>query len=71
MNNNEIEEYLVRLDNEVIQIKEDIYRISWHMRGGVKAEDLFHKYSNDDIEILNAIIAEHVKLTKETQMPLL
>lgn len=48
-----------------------LFRISWHMRGGVNVTDLFHNYSNDDIEIMSNIINEHVKLTKETQMPLL
>ena len=71
MNNSEIEEYLVRLDNEVLQFKQELFRISWHMRGGVNVNDLFHRYSNDDIELLQNIIKEHVELTKETKMPLL
>lgn len=41
------------------------------MRGGVNVNDLFHKYSYDDIELLDNIIKEHVDLTKETQLPLL
>ncbi len=71
MNNLEIEDYLIRLDNEILQFKDQLFRISWHMRGGVNINDLFHRYSNEDIEIMNGIIVEHVNLTKETQMPLL
>jgi len=71
MSNSEIEEYLVRLDAEVLQFKEQLFNISWHMRGGVNVNDLFHTYSNDDLIILNDIIKEHVKLTKETQMVLI
>ena len=71
MTDNEIEEYLVRLDNEVLEFKDHLFRISWHMRGGVSINDLFHIYSYEDIDMLNNIIKEHVELTKETQLPLL
>lgn len=71
MSNTEIEEYLVRLDEEVLQFKDQLFRISWHMRGGVSINDLLHVYSVDDVDILNNIIKEHIDLTRETQMPLL
>ena len=71
MSDSEIEEYLVRLDDEVLYFKDQLFRISWHMRGGININDLFHTYSYEDIEILNNIIKEHVELTKETQLPLL
>lgn len=71
MSDNDIEEYLVRLDNEVLHFKDQLFRISWHMRGGVNINDLLHTYSYEDIEILNNIIKEHIDLTKETQLPLL
>ena len=71
MSDDEIEEYLIRLDNEVLEFKDHLFRISWHMRGGVSINDLFHIYSYEDIDMLNNIIKEHVELTKETQLPLL
>ncbi len=71
MSNSEIEEYLVRLDEEVLQFKEQLFRISWYMRGGVNIIDLFHTYSQDDLDILNRIIKENIELTKESRMPLL
>jgi hypothetical protein len=71
MTNSEIEEYLVRLDEEVLQFKEQLFRISWYMRGGVNITDLFHTYSQDDLDILNRIIKENIELTKESRMPLL
>lgn len=71
MSNSDIEEYLVRLDNEVLQYKDQLFRISWHMRGGINVNDLFHTYSVEDIELINNIIKEHINLTKETQLPLL
>jgi hypothetical protein len=33
--------------------------------------ELLHIYSEDDLEILDNIIKQHINLTKEIQMPLL
>ena len=55
MTDSEIEEYLVRLDNEVLSFKEHLFNISWHMRGGVTMHELLHVYSDDDISIMNNI----------------
>lgn len=71
MTDSEIEEYLVGLDDEISKFKEDLFRISWYMRGGVNINDLLHTYSNDDILLLHKIIKENIELTQETKMPLL
>lgn len=71
MTNSEIEEYLVGLDHEVLRFKEDLFRISWHMRGGVNVNDLLHTYSQEDIDIMNVIINEHIELTKDTRMAII
>lgn len=68
---NKIEEYLIRLDKEVIQFKEELTRISWYMRGGVTMQELLHVYSHDDREAMLTVIKENVELTKNTQMPLM
>lgn len=41
------------------------------MRGGVSSEDLFHIYSQEDRQIINKIIEDNIKTTKESGMPLL
>jgi hypothetical protein len=71
MSDSEIEEYLVRLDNEVLNFKDRLFNISWHMRGGVTMHELLHVYSEDDLGIMDNIIKQHIDLTKETKMPLL
>jgi hypothetical protein len=71
MNNSEIEQYLVGLDHEILHFKEELFRISWHMRGGVNINDLLHTYSQEDIDIMNSIINDHIELTKETQIALI
>jgi hypothetical protein len=41
------------------------------MRGGVTANDLFDRYSVEDIELMYEIIKENIESTKAAQMPLL
>ena len=40
------------------------------MRGGVNVNDLFDRYSVEDIELLHEIIQENLETTRQTQMPL-
>lgn len=70
MNDTEIEEYLVRLEKEILQFKANLFRIAWYMRGGVNVNDLFHTYSHEDVQILSDIIQENVENTKTSGMPL-
>ena len=41
------------------------------MRGGVNINDLFDRYSTEDIEIITSIINDNIEATKKSQMPLL
>jgi hypothetical protein len=69
--NSEIESYVKSFENIQKQIKDEIFRLSWHMRGGVSSQDLFHIYSYEDRQIINEIIKDNIETTKKTQMPLL
>jgi hypothetical protein len=71
MSNSDIEGYIKKLENESKNIKDEIFRISWFMRGGVTSYELFHVYSYEDRSIMNQIIKENVENTKNTKMPLL
>lgn len=67
----QLAEYLIRLDNQALKLKEDMFRISWYMRGGVSINDLHDRYTFEDREILNKIINDNIEVTKNTQLPLL
>jgi len=41
------------------------------MRGGVNVNDLFDRYSVEDIELMTEVINENVEATKQSRMPLL
>ncbi len=49
MPNSDLEAYLKDLEAQTKNIKDEIFRISWYMRGGVSSEDLFHTYTYDEI----------------------
>ena len=70
MSNEEIEEYLARLDDEVLLFKQRLFKLSWYMRGGVSSYDLFHVYSFEDRNLMSTIAKEHIEMTKKTGMNL-
>jgi hypothetical protein len=69
--NSDLPKYLEGLEEETKAIKDEIFRISWYMRGGVNSQDLFHLYSYEDRKIISGIIKENIEATKNSRMPLL
>lgn len=67
----ELEEFMNKFDLQIKQIKDDIFTISWYMRGGVTSHDLFHVYSYEDRNIMNSIIKNNIELTKKSGLPLM
>jgi hypothetical protein len=70
MPNSDIEAYVKQLETESKAIKDEVYRISWYMRGGVSAYELLHAYSYEDRSIMNGIIKDNIEATKAAKMPL-
>lgn len=66
-----IVERLIRLDNSVKKFKQELFQISWYLRGGVSTLDLLHYYSHDDRLAMYEVIKGNVELTKDTHLPLL
>lgn len=71
MSNSEVENYLKGLDQQAKDIKDEIFRLSWYMRGGVSSHELFHVYSYEDRTILNEIVKNNIELTKKSGMPII
>jgi hypothetical protein len=71
LSDDQISEYLIRLENEVKQFKQTLFRTSWYMRGGVTMEDLLHTYSFEDREMLYGIIKENINTTQETKLAII
>jgi hypothetical protein len=71
MSNSDIGAMIDQYDGYSKEFKENLFRISWYMRGGVSINDLLYTYSYEDREIMSKIIKDNIDLTKETRMPLL
>jgi len=59
------------MENETKQIKDDVYRIGWYMRGSFTYDDLMFKISTEDRKILNKIIKDNLETVNKTKLPLL
>jgi hypothetical protein len=71
MPNSEIEKWLKSFELETKQLKDELFRISWYMRGGVSSEELFHVFSYEDRQIMNEIIKDNIEATKKSRIGLL
>jgi hypothetical protein len=67
----EIEEKLVRLDQEIKEFKQELFKISWYMRGGVTVNDLLSIYGYEDREAIYNIIKENIENTTKSGLPLI
>jgi hypothetical protein len=70
MSNSDISKYVERLESTVKGIKEEIFKISWYMRGGVSAQELFHVYSYEDRMLLSSLIKDNIETIQKTKLPL-
>ena len=71
MSNSDIEQYIKRLDDNTKAIKDEVFRISWYMRGGVSSHDLLHVYSIEDRKIMGEIIKENIETTKQSRIAII
>lgn len=71
MSREEVERYLIRLENENKQFKHDLFKLSWYMRGGVGISDLLYILGYEDRSVMYNVINENIEMTKESRMPLL
>lgn len=60
-----------KYETEIKNIKDNLYRIGWHMRGSLSYHDLFHTITHDDIEIINRIIKEQIETVNKTGLALI
>ena len=55
-------------ENQVRQIKEEILRFCWYMRGGITYNDAM-LMSLEDRKIINEIIKDNLETAKKSGMP--
>lgn len=57
-----------RLDAEAKQLKYEIYKMAWFMRGGLTTEEAYN-LSYEERELINDIIKENLDTAKKTNQP--
>ena len=63
-----IEKLVEDYEKDTKALREEIFRISWYMRGGINASDAF-LLTPEDREIIAKIIEDNLETTKKTQLP--
>lgn len=71
LDDNAVESLAKEYENRIKQQKENMYRMSWYMRGGVRYEQLMHDTDLEDIEIMQNVIKDNIENTKNSKLPLL
>ena len=64
----EILEEVRNLENFQKELKHDLFKICWYMRGGITLEEAYNLCSEDK-EIISRIIKENLNTTKESGLP--
>jgi hypothetical protein len=57
-----------KLDKEAHDIKDNLIKMCWYMRGSLTIDDAW-ALSNEEREIINSLIKENLETTKKTGMP--
>ena len=56
------------MENEQKEIKHDLLKICWYIRGGVTLDEAFN-LSQEDKTLINDIIKENLETTKKSGLP--
>jgi len=56
------------MEKQVNAIKAELFRISWHMRGGCDYEHAM-QLSRNEKELIGEMVQENFKTTQKTRMP--
>jgi len=55
------------LDGEVLQLKSELFKICWYMRGGITADEVF-ALTYEDRTLIADIVKDNLETTKKTGM---
>ena len=64
----DIIKYLKEFDNEIKNLKLELMKICWYMRGGVTYQEALN-LSPDEREIIGKLVKENLDTTKKTGQP--
>jgi hypothetical protein len=67
-NSQQTQELLDQMEKDVMMLKEELIRLTWHMRGGITYSELF-QFSEKERSIINKLIKENLEVTRKTNLP--
>jgi len=67
----DLQELSEALENQVKQIKLEVYKLCWYMRGGVDSAVLMYDTDIEDMEIMSGVVKDNIETTKKSGLPLL
>ena len=68
MGDSDIVKYLKDFDSEIKNLKLDLMKVCWFMRGGVTWQEALY-LSRDEREIVQKLVKENMETTKKTGHP--
>ena len=68
MGDSDIVKYLKDFDSEIKNLKLDLMKVCWFMRGGVTWQEALN-LSRDEREIVQKLVKENMETTKKTGQP--
>ena len=68
MDNSDIVSYLKDFDNETKNLKLELMKLCWHMRGGVSWQESLNM-SPDERTIVAQLVKENMETTKKSGQP--
>lgn len=63
-----IDKLVKSFEKDTKALKEELFKMSWFMRGGLSFSESF-LLTPEDREIINKIIEDNLKITKEQNLP--
>lgn len=68
MTNEAIIEMLREFEEYSKALKKHLFKLCWHMRGGVSLDEIF-QLGPSDRSIIEDIVQDNIKITNETRIP--
>ena len=68
MGDSDIVKYLKDLESESKNLKMELFRACWYMRGGVTLQEAYHM-SPEERSILGQLVKDNMETTKKTGQP--
>ena len=68
MGDSDIVKYLKEFDSHIKNMKMEVFKIMWYMRGGISHQEALN-LSPEDRKVIHSLVKENMETTKKTGHP--